>query len=234
MFQSRVLAKVVAVLAGFALLSPGPIGAQEFKGQIKIGIHKAKLEAGKVYSVVLASKCSDAAFPLVEVHPGHLTILFGNSTREDVNFFIPPKADEYSFYVVSPLGPIMEDVIDYTLTIKPVKEAEKPVLQEKVTIDAKDPIYPPRKARFKAFAIQVKAGHCYIIDLIKTGKEDPYLYLEDADKKIVAEDDDSGGDLNSRIVYRATKDGAFRVIATTLDDTVGVMNLTVRMVPLKK
>ena len=65
------------------------------------------------------------------------------------------------------------------------------------------------------------------------GGLDPYLYLEDVNpampmQKIVASDDDSGGDLNARIVYRATKDGEFRIIATSLNKTPGDFTVTVR------
>lgn len=233
MLQARALA--LATAAGLGVLSaPAPVAAQDFKGQIKIGIHKLKLEAGKIYAVVLDSKCSDAAFPIVQAYPGQLTQLFGNTVREDTILFIPAKTDEYAFYVASPLGAIMEDVVDYTLSVRPIQAAEKPVLKEKVTIDAKDPLYEPRKSRHKVITLDMKANTCYIIDLVRTGKQDPYLYLEDGAKTIVSEDDESGGDFNSRIVYRPAKDGKYRIIATTLDNTLGDMHLTVRAVPLKK
>jgi hypothetical protein len=45
---------------------------------------------------------------------------------------------------------------------------------------------------------------------------------------VVAQDDDSGGDLNARIVYAPPQDGEFRVIATTLNKALGGFTLTVR------
>lgn len=45
---------------------------------------------------------------------------------------------------------------------------------------------------------------------------DPYLYLLDPDGNVVAEDDDSGGELNSLIAYRTETGGEYTVIATSL------------------
>jgi hypothetical protein len=45
----------------------------------------------------------------------------------------------------------------------------------------------------------------------------------------VAEDDDSGGNRNARIVYRCTQDGEYRIYATCLGgNTAGAFQLTVR------
>ena len=107
MFQQRTLAG----MAAFALLSQAAVSAQDFKGQIKIGIHKTQLEAGKVYTVVLDCKVPDQAWPFLQVFPGELLTIFGKAPREDAVFFIPPKTDEYAFYVVSTLGPVPQDVI---------------------------------------------------------------------------------------------------------------------------
>jgi len=74
----------------------------------------------------------------------------------------------------------------------------------------------------------MKAGRYYIIDMVKSSKIDPYLYLEGPNAKVVAQDDDSGGNLNARIVYQPTTDGEYRVIATTLSPATGEFTLTVR------
>jgi len=44
---------------------------------------------------------------------------------------------------------------------------------------------------------------------------DPFLRLEDRDGLVLAEDDDSGGNLNARIVFKPGKTGTYRVVATT-------------------
>jgi hypothetical protein len=236
MFLPRIPVKAVLGLAAVVLLSPAPAAAQDFKGQIQVGIHKVKVQAGKVYSVELTSNCSDRAFPIVECFPTRLTILFADKIRNDQLFLIPTKTGEETLFIVSPLGPFDEAVVDYTLTVQQLPgEFEKPVMQEKVTITDKDPVYQPRNSRHKPYNIKLKAGNMYVIDLVKTNQQqDPYLYLEDANMKIVRQDDDSGGDLNARIIFQPPQDGDFRIIATTLNNTLGDMNLTVRMLPAKK
>jgi len=84
--------------------------------------------------------------------------------------------------------------------------------------------------RCKIHEVNLQAGKTYVIDMKKTPDStlDTYLKLIDPTGKKVAEDDDSGGDLNARIVYRATMTGRFQIIATTFhpNDT-GAYQLTV-------
>jgi hypothetical protein len=79
----------------------------------------------------------------------------------------------------------------------------------------------------KVYSINLKAGQTYTIDLA-SGTMDSYLYLFDGKSKLLAQDDDSGGDLNSRIIHRADKDGVFHIIATSLGgDETGEFTLKV-------
>ncbi|HYT89064.1 MAG TPA: PPC domain-containing protein [Gemmataceae bacterium] len=58
------------------------------------------------------------------------------------------------------------------------------------------------------------AGKTYVIDM-SSPQFDTYLRLEDDKGKVVAENDDiSPTNLNSRIVFTAPKDGAYRIVAT--------------------
>ena len=58
---------------------------------------------------------------------------------------------------------------------------------------------------------------------------DPYLFLHDATGKKLAEDDDSGGGLNARIVFRVSADGVYRIQATSFMNVGrGAFTLTVR------
>jgi hypothetical protein len=80
----------------------------------------------------------------------------------------------------------------------------------------------------KVFSVTLKAGEKYTIDL-ESGSMDSYLYLFDAKTKLLAQDDDSGGDLNSRITFTAERDGVHHIIATTLlGDETGEFTLRVR------
>lgn len=80
-------------------------------------------------------------------------------------------------------------------------------------------------ARF--FTVNFVANSTYVIDH-RSVMFDTYLRLEDSNGVNIAEDDDSGGGLNARIVFRPTQSGAYRIIATTFDGRVGNFVLTVR------
>jgi hypothetical protein len=232
----RTSIEALIVLAGCGMLAQAPAGAQQFKGQIKVGIHQTKLEAGKIYTVELASDCADSDFPILNCSPTHLTVLFADKPRNDRMFVIPTKTEVHTFFLISPLGPLEKAVVNYTLTVKPLTgEFEKPILHKKITIGDNDPIYKPRNSRHKVETIKLKAGTTYVIDLVKSNNDqDPYLYVEDASMRILAEDDDSGGDVNARIFFRPEQDGDYRIIATSLDNVTGDMTLSVRALPAKK
>jgi thiol-disulfide isomerase/thioredoxin len=84
-------------------------------------------------------------------------------------------------------------------------------IESKLTND--DPKDKKRNAASKVHMVRMKAGKTYTIDMVS--KEfDSYLRLEDKDGKELDEDDDSGGDLNARIIFNCTKDGEYRVICT--------------------
>src|SRR5205807_9641526 len=68
--------------------------------------------------------------------------------------------------------------------------------------------------RHKVQPFKMAAGTTYQIDLVSTAF-DAYLRLEDSAGKQVAQDDDSGGGLNARIVFTAKKADTYRIIVTT-------------------
>jgi len=91
-----------------------------------------------------------------------------------------------------------------------------------------DALDKKRNAASKVHTVRLKAGKTYTIDMVS--KEfDSYLRLEDKDGKELDEDDDSGGDLNARIIFNCQKDGNYRVICTAYAaDGVGNYVLTVK------
>ena len=59
-------------------------------------------------------------------------------------------------------------------------------------------------------------GFGYTIDLVAPGnKLDAFLRLENAKGQKLAEDDDGGGDLNSRIVFHPNRTEEYRLIVST-------------------
>jgi hypothetical protein len=65
------------------------------------------------------------------------------------------------------------------------------------------------------YVVHLKAGRIYTIDL-SSRVFDSFLRLENSKRMVLAEDDDGGGFLDSRIVFRAPVDDYYRVIATSL------------------
>jgi hypothetical protein len=60
---------------------------------------------------------------------------------------------------------------------------------------------------------RMKAGQTYTIDL--NSPWDNFLRLENAQGQQLAQDDDSGGNLNARLVFQAPADGWYRIIVTS-------------------
>jgi hypothetical protein len=65
------------------------------------------------------------------------------------------------------------------------------------------------------FEVDLEEGKTYQFDL-KSSAFDSFLILQGPGGEVLAQDDDSGGMLNSQIVFRATSAGVYRVIATSL------------------
>jgi hypothetical protein len=71
---------------------------------------------------------------------------------------------------------------------------------------------------YKVFTVKLEAGKSYKIEQKGDGSDpkfDSFLFLEDADGKNLAMNDDVDGTLDSRIVHKVEKAGTFRIIATT-------------------
>ena len=81
----------------------------------------------------------------------------------------------------------------------------------------------------KTYAHKMTEGRTYQIDLKGANNMDTYLRLENADGEQLAEDDDSGGGLDARIVFRAPKTGEFTIVCTTFaPGTMGKFTLIVK------
>lgn len=80
----------------------------------------------------------------------------------------------------------------------------------------------------KVYTVDLKADRTYVIDLISLDF-DSYLYLFDSKGKLLAQDDDSGGNLDAMIVFRPENDGTYFIHATTLSGRqTGAFSLVVR------
>ncbi len=232
LWKLTVLGGVLVGLAGAALVAAAQGGGQglDVKGKVRAGVYKARLEGGTLYRVEAVGK---GFRPRLSIGAG-LGVQFHlqNLEKKDTYtaYTMVRKSQDYRIAVVPDvLDPIAEGALDFTLKLTPIVMEPKPLLHVAGKWTADDPLYQPRRAaHFKAYPIKLKAGRFYVIDLVKKAELDPYLYLENDRKEIVLQDDDSGGDLNARLVFRPEKDGEYRVIATTLTKTEGDFELTVR------
>jgi serine/threonine-protein kinase len=80
------------------------------------------------------------------------------------------------------------------------------------------------------YQVKLAAGKTYVIDMVSPNPKalDPYLVLTDDAGKKLAEDDDSGGGLNARIIFRVPQDGTYRIRATSFNGGRGDFTLSVR------
>ena len=81
---------------------------------------------------------------------------------------------------------------------------------------------------FKVFEVHLEEGKTYQIDLERKGEIDPFLRLETATGTELAFNDDFGGTLDSRIEFRPSSTGTYRVICTTYRPASGDMVLRVQ------
>ena len=233
MVSTRTLARTTAALVGLALLLPAPAGAQEFKGKLMIGQHKVKLEKGKIYQLIMDCPLEFPPYLDTPIGQDLIHVVTGKLPKDDKRFFSCHRSEEYEFYVFPPtIGFPKTGTIEYTLKITPVTLSPTAVLEDKNKWEASDQVYKPTNdSYFKPYKLQMKAGQIYVIDLVKGDKAtDPFLYLEGPEGKVVSQDDDSGGDLNARILYSPLRDGEYRIIATTLARATGPYTLTVHTI----
>lgn len=94
------------------------------------------------------------------------------------------------------------------------KKSEKPldIKGELTDQDPNDRIRP--ESHHKVHEFKMQSGKTYRIDL-NSDQIDTLLRIEDADGKQLALDDDGGGGLNSRLIFKAPADGTYKLIVTT-------------------
>jgi hypothetical protein len=121
------------------------------------------------------------------------------------------------------------------LTVEKVKSAVGPIVK---TFDGKlsadDPLDRDRtKSHAKVHEFQMKAGKTYTLDLM-SDDFDAFLRIEDDAKFKLAEDNDSGGSLNSRIVFTPKEDDNYRLNVTSFEGgQTGAYRLTIREIDAK-
>ncbi len=142
-----------------------------------------------------------------------------------------PKSGDYTICAMSlgggSTGKFTLVVKDLKIEFKPIAlKVEKGVATYTGNIVGNDQRY--NNKLHKQFNIKLDEGQTYQIDHVSAAF-DAYLYLVGPDGAVLAQDDDGGEGLNSRIVHKAAKAGTYQLIATSLGgQSTGQFTLTVR------
>ncbi|HZZ82261.1 MAG TPA: redoxin domain-containing protein [Gemmataceae bacterium] len=109
------------------------------------------------------------------------------------------------------------------------KEKDKDI-EVKATLTKDDPKDAKRGGPSQSHMVRLKKGKTYTIDMVSS-EVDSFLRLHDPKGTELAEDDDSGGDLNSRIIFACNADGEYKIVCTTFggDMKGGAYTLTVKV-----
>jgi hypothetical protein len=192
--------------------------------------HVLKMVGGKLYQIVLMRKEGKTFFnPYVRVEDSAgKQLAAGGGVNARVRF-LPPKDDTYRV-IATTQGGVGEYILKIerldhlkVLTHEPGKEVavNKQGVEFVSDLNNKDARDRVRQAAFaKIFLIKMTKGKSYTIDMESTNF-DTYLRVEDPTGKQLAEDDDSGGNLNARLTLQAPADGTYRFIATTFAPNAG-------------
>jgi hypothetical protein len=201
-------------------------------------VHAVRLLKGKSYIIDHVSSDFDAYLRLEDSA--------GNTLAEDDDGggmlnsrirFTPVKDDVFLIYATSLGG----GEGNYTLSVKsfvaaavkliplPAPAAGKPG-EVQGQLNANDPADQFRNQPSKVHTVDLKANKKYVIDLMSK-QFDCYLILQDANGGLIAQNDDGGDGLNSRLQYQPKADGRFRLVATTFNGQLGAFTLRVTEQP---
>ena len=195
--------------------------------------YAVKLDAG-VYRIDALSKAFDTFLRLEDSSSGEQVAFDDDSGPEDSNARITFRTVKDGTYrvVVTSFNPGRVGAFTLLVTRLDAGKAARLALQDgRVSVegkltkeDAKDLV---RNTPCKEYLVEMEAGKSYRIDHASKAF-DAYLRLEDEGGKQLAFNDDGGEGTNSRIVFRPTKAGTYRVIPTTLNaDATGAFTLSI-------
>ncbi len=195
-------------------------------------VHTVKLLASRTYQIDMIWKDEKRAMdPFLRIEDTKKNQLAeDDDSAGDYNariYFAPPKDDDYRLIATSLYGTGKYEI---HVTVVPKIPVVKGVLTFNDRLAANDAQDEARGPGFfcKVYKVNMVKGKTYTIDMV-SNQMDSYLRLEDSKKTRLLEDDDSGGNLNARIVFQPQASGTYRVIATTFGAGMqGAFTLTVR------
>lgn len=203
-------------------------------------VHVVKMRKGRTYVIDMISKDFDSYLRLEDSKGQNLAQDDDGGGNLNSRIRWTPANDDAFLIVATSLGGGQGN---YTLKVRPqsaipplkaiplafAKGEESVRVQGK--LDENDHPLGPNNAYGKLYSVKLSKGTEYQIDLVRNDNNmDPYLKLQDANGKDLAQDDDGGGNLNSRIKYTPLQDAEFRIVATALGSGQGAFTLSVAKV----
>jgi hypothetical protein len=191
-------------------------------------IHAVKLDKEALYQIDLVGHGIDTYLRLLDEHGKQLAE--DDDSGGNLNARIRhTTAKAGLYYIVATTFGGGEGA--YTLSIRKFQAAAPRKVNQMKPADARKPSEvtdqlsaddgndKARGVPCHVHSIALKANKTYIIDL-ESNDFDAYLRLESPTGKLIQEDDDSGGNLNSRIEYAVPADGNYRLVAMPLSNTL--------------
>lgn len=192
-------------------------------------VYKVELLKDKAYQIDLLSKAFDAY--LVLKTAADETIAEDDDGGGGLNsrlIYVPQKTASFRVVVTT----VLPQTGEFTLIVAEkgavAKSPELKLKDGKVEVQGQLADSDPTEfgKHVKAFTCRFEKGTMYRIDLASTDF-DAFLLLVGPDGSKLAEDDDGGGDLNSRLVWNAEITGNYRILASSLMDGTGAFTLTI-------
>jgi hypothetical protein len=182
------------------------------KVELPAKLYQIKLTAGRKYVSTMAGEVVDATLAIQNQAGKQLAFDDGENGKffDAQVYFVPAKDGAFKFLAAARKGSgtFKLDVADIGPVLAKVHE-----VGSGLTLEGK----LDQQTRGITYKIKLLAGKDYIIDMTSPDwdKLDPYLYLFDAKEKKIAEDDDSGGGRNAKIVTRAPATGEYQLLAAS-------------------
>jgi hypothetical protein len=184
-----------AALAFTISQAPSPAEPIVLTGQIRTGVHKVTMSAGKLYRIRVEGIRS--RFAQIEIEPKCPCTYFESEGRHD-RYCVPAATGEYCIRIANGVGTEKESIADYTLRVEPIAMAKEPIRIEKSRIVADDLPYKNKeldqtrsedeKRRHKSFTVALKAKTVYVIEMTRPESSplNPWLHLENSAGNLVA------------------------------------------------
>jgi hypothetical protein len=193
-----------------------------------------KMEKGKGYQIELQTQAFRPYLRLTNEKGTQIAAEFDRfNLQTAVIVHRPAKTEDFQIIATSQTANALGK---FKLTIKELTgdegkpitlKFEKGAVAYSGNLDRTDPKYNGQKIH-KLFVIELQKGSTYQIDHMAKNF-DAYLYLESPEGKVLAQDDDGGEGLNSRITHKAAETGKYRVVATSLGGAnIGPFNFQIR------